>query len=127
MQQNPWFALGQAYALEASAVPELAILVGPAINAYARLIGREEPIQKKALLQDGCYPLAEIHSKDDAFNMDLSTWFAMHIMDFEVGHRDLLQSQAKKAFLHGGDMNEFKRGFDHVLNRMDAWWEAFAK
>lgn len=127
MKENTWFALGQAYALEASAVPELALLVGPAINAYTTLIGKEAPIKKNALQENGQYSLPTIHTKNEALAMDMSTWFAMHIMDFEVGHRDFLQHQAKIALLNGGDEAEFKRGFDHVLDLMDEWWEALAK
>lgn len=127
MKKSPWFAIGQAYALEASAVPELAILVGPAINAYATLSNKQDPIAKTALKSDGECALPEIKSKEEAFNMNMTTWFTMHIMDFEVGHRDLLQYQVRTALLHGGDAEEFKKGFDHVLNMMDAWWIALAK
>ncbi len=52
MKHHPWFAVGQAYALEATAVPELTMLVGPALNLYAKLTNQVQPIQS-AVLQPG--------------------------------------------------------------------------
>lgn len=122
MKESQRFALGQAYALEASAVPELAILVGPAINTYADLIGKSQPIRKTALVEKGEYPLSAIHSEKEAYEMDMSDWFALHIIDFEVGHRDFLREKIISDLKEDADQEEFARGFRHVLDAMDRWW-----
>ncbi len=128
MNQSPSYALGQAFALEATAIPELARIVGPAINAAARLSGKEEPIVGAALSEtEGDYPIPVIHDEREALTMPLSDWFAMHIRDFEVGHRDFLQTEAEKYFAEEGDIQAFRSGFTHVLDEMDTWWNALAR
>ncbi len=127
MSRNASFALGQAFALEASAVPELSQVVGPAINAYARFVGRPEPIAAEALREDGIYPLPKLRSKAQARAMPMSDWFALHVKDFEVGHRDLLRVHAKMFLQRNGDVEEFQSGFNNVLDLMDTWWLALAQ
>lgn len=122
MKESKWFALGQAYALEATAVPELAILVGPAINTYADLAGTTRPISKTALVEKGKYTLPNISSQKDAYQMNMGDWFALHIIDFEVGHRDFLREKISLTLQNDADQAEFARGFRHVLDAMDRWW-----
>lgn len=127
MNESSWFAVGQAYALEASAVPELAIIVGPALNAYAALTQKLQPIHKVALAEKGTYALPKITTSEQAYAMSMSDWFALHIVDFEVSHRDFLRGHAL-AFLIGDDeQSEFARGFRQVLDAMDAWWDGLSK
>lgn len=127
MKTNPFFALGQAYALEASAVPELAILVGPAINLHATQVGKPEPIKKVALQEDGTFALPTIKTEQEAYAMDMSSWFAMHIVDFEVGHRDFLRERATAVLTDDAKQEEFARGFRQVLDAMDRWWFALSE
>lgn len=122
MKENAWFALGQAYALESSAIPELAILVGPAINAYADITGKAQPIKKVALAEDGGFALPKIRTAEEAYAMDMSSWFALHIVDFEVSHRDFLREKAEAVLDTEPIQEEFARGFRHVLDAMDVWW-----
>ncbi|MEK7619666.1 MAG: DUF3865 domain-containing protein [Patescibacteria group bacterium] len=127
MKENPWFALGQAFALEASAVPELAILVGPAINLYASKVGKPEPIKKVALQEDGTFALPTIKTAQEAYAMDMSSWFALHIVDLEVGHRDFLRERATGVLTNEAKQEEFARGFRQVLGAMDRWWFALSE
>ena len=127
MEVNPWFALGQAYALEASAVPELAIIVGPALNVYADLTQKSQPIKKIALVEKGNFTLPVIETKEQAYAMDMSAWFALHIVDFEVGHRDFLREKASLVLTGDEEQAEFARGFRHVLDAMDKWWTGLSK
>ena len=127
MKENPWFALGQAYALEASAVPELAIIVGPALNTYAALTDKVQPINKVALVEKGVYALPTITNADQAYAMNMSDWFALHIIDFEVGHRDYLRERASASLKSDEEQAEFARGFRHVLDAMDRWWIGLSK
>ncbi len=127
MEENQWFALGQAYALEASAVPELAIVVGPALNAYASLTDQVQPIRKVALRENGIYTLPAITNADQAYAMNMSDWFALHIIDFEVKHRDYLRERASASMKSDEEQVEFARGFRHVLDAMDLWWFGLSK
>ena len=127
MKEDTWFAVGQAYALEASAVPELAIILGPALNTYASLIGKSQPIQKVALVEKGNYALPHIRTEQEAYEMEMSDWFALHIVDFEVGHRDFLREKISTVLLEDADQTEFARGFRAVLDAMDIWWESLSK
>lgn len=127
MSRNASFALGQTFALEASAVPELAYVVGPAINAYARSLRYSPPIVAEALKEDGTYPLPTLRTKAKARAMPMSAWFALHVRDFEVGHRDLLRVHAKTFLERDGDAEQFRAGFINVLDLMDAWWTALAE
>lgn len=123
---SPWFALGQAYALESSAVPELAIIVGPGINLCADLIGKPRPIKALALNEQGSFILPTIHTAEEAFAMDMSSWFALHIIDFEVGHRDNLREVAAAELTTHERQTEFANGFRRVLDAMDEWWNELA-
>lgn len=122
MKRDAWFALGQVYALEASAVPELAVLIGPAINAYASQVGKTQPIEKVALDEEGSFILPKITTPEEADAMGMSEWFALHIIDFEVGHRDFLREKASTVLTDDVYCQAFAEGFRNVLSAMDAWW-----
>jgi len=127
MKESSLFALGQAYALEASAVPELAILIGPALNAYADMVGKTQPIKKIALDENGSYVLPKIETEAQAYAMTMSDWFALHIVDFEVGHRDYLREKAILVLTGDTEQAEFARGYRNVLDAMDEWWMGLSK
>lgn len=130
MEKSRWYALGQAFALEASAVPELARILGPALNAYACATHRNAPISVTSMAEEGeMVHFAPISSRDEAVNMGLDQWIAMHVRQFEVGHRDLLREQAIPLLLAEGPsaQTDFEEGFTHVLDQMDAWWQALAR
>lgn len=127
MRTGAWVALGQAYALEASAVPELALIICPAMNAYARMVGLPIPISIEFL---GSIKRASpvIRSRDEAIRMSLANWMSMHIHGFEVGHRNRLRTEIIAASLDqdAQSIADFRHGFLHVLDCMDAWWDALA-
>lgn len=123
MRRNRWFAIGQAYALEATAVPELAILVGPAINAYAQRTHKMEVIDTNALHSQRLNVLpSKIDTRDQAYTLTMTDWFALHVLDFEVGHRDFLQEKISLSLTTAEDIDQFRLGFTHVLDAMDLWW-----
>ncbi len=126
MKKSASFALGCAFALEATAVPELAILVGPLINTQARLRGKPEPVSLDVLREDTTYPLPTIRDEVEAFAMTFNDWLALHISDFEVGHRDFLRHEAGLFLRRDGNEEQFRAGFIHVLDCMDLWWRALA-
>lgn len=124
MMRSRWFAVGQAFALEATAVPELAFLVGPALNLYAKQTAQPEPIEKTALRMGKVLRrLPTIKTPEEAFALTMTDWFALHILDFEVGHRDLLQEAILPSLQDESDVAEFRAGFCHVLDAMDLWWQ----
>lgn len=122
MKRSAWFAVGQAYALEASAIPELVQLVAPAINLCARLKSAPPLIELASLTHARSEVLfPTLSTREDALNLSMTQWFAMHTLDFEVGHRDLLQ-EAIRASLSDESVAEFTAGFSSVLCVMDLWW-----
>jgi hypothetical protein len=125
-QRERNFALGVVHALEATAVPELSLLVGPAINAYATMDGLTKPIDQEALGEEGSYPLPTIRSESEAMTMTMSAWMALHTKDFEVSHRDNLRAEAEAFLQTSGDFTQFRAGFIATLEAMDAWWSGLA-
>jgi Domain of Unknown Function with PDB structure (DUF3865) len=112
---------GMLFALEASAVPELTI-VAHAINKYAELIGNvEKPIT-----------LSEIDWKNAAGSpgagglYTLNSFFAAHLFDFEIGHKDRLANTLENYIRTPDEIVGFQKGFESVLCIMDRWWENLA-
>lgn len=95
-QSEPWRVAGAVFALEASAVPELGIVL--------RLVKH----------------LAKVHRRPLSEN--LLNFFKFHLNDIEVGHRDrlitLLEIQLGNSLHHA----KFLEGFDALLGSMDQWW-----
>lgn len=112
---------GMLYALEDSAVPELAV-VASIINKYASLTGHPEPIELSVLLsrKRNKKVVAKATKK-----YSLDSFFASHMLDFEIGHKTLLAS-ALQDHLSEADIRAFKEGFEYALDEMDLWWKSLA-
>ncbi len=116
--KSPVYVAGVILALEATATPEL-MVVAKILNRYAAL--RNMP---QLIADDVIAGTAELPK--DMSDLNLDDFFAMHIEDFEPGHRDRFigailpaldaQEDGEKAF------REFISGFTWVLDLMDAWW-----
>jgi len=121
--ESPAFIAGGLYALEASAIPELTI-VACLINEYARLTE----------LPNGPIDLSPLRSLKRDINHDekgndkysLNSFFASHLLDFEVGHRNGLAAAVQK-YVKTEDIERFEAGFEYVLDAMDRWWQALAR
>jgi hypothetical protein len=120
-QQPAAFVAGMLYALEDSAVPELAV-VASIINRYAMLTGRAEPINLAALTSGDRKASTP---KDEKEKYSLNSFFASHMLDFEVGHRNGLAS-AIQGHIPVAEMRAFEDGFEYVLDEMDVWWKTLA-
>ncbi|MBY0356450.1 MAG: DUF3865 domain-containing protein [Candidatus Obscuribacterales bacterium] len=117
-ENSPAYALGCAYGLEASAVPELS-MVATIINNYAYLQGANQPL----------IDLANHKSvaKSAGTTYNLNQFFAVHLADFEVGHKNGLgEAISLQLELNEINLQELEAGFEHVLTEMDSWWNALA-
>jgi hypothetical protein len=112
------YAAGMVFALEASAIPELTV-VAHVINKYAEVIGNvENPIT-----------LSEQNWKNTqgpVSHYTLNSFFAAHLFDFEVGHKDRLADTLENYIQTSHEMAGFQNGFESVLCIMDHWWENLA-
>lgn len=94
---------GVAYALEATAVPELQVI--------EKIFSKIPSVRTPADLQTG-----------------LDTFISMHINDFEPGHRDRLAVALSKYLENNTfDPRAFQQAFQMVLDAMDLWWAQLAK
>lgn len=117
------FVAGMLYGLEDSAIPEL-VIIAKIINAYAKLIGlNNEPIDLSGIRsrQRVCKSQA-----DGIDKYSLDHFFAAHMLDFEVGHRNGLATAVEGYLSSPRDLEQFEKGFEYVLNLMDDWWSALA-
>jgi len=96
VRSEPLKAAGAVYALEASAIPELGIVL--------KLIEH----------------LATLHRS--AISQTLLDFFRFHVDAIEVGHRDRLLRLFKKRFSGGITFATFLEGHDSCLEFMDGWW-----
>ena len=123
LEESPDFIAGGVYALEASAIPELTI-VACLINEYARLTELpNEPID--------LFPLQSLKRDINRYvgvndKYSLNSFFASHLLDFEVGHRNGLAAAVQK-YVGPEDIEGFEAGFEYVLDAMDRWWQALAQ
>jgi hypothetical protein len=115
------FVAGVIYGLEASAIPELTV-VARLINQYASLSGQIAPIDLTAMAQRS----SQRPTKDMGVSFNLDTFFAMHLQDFEVGHRNGLVNSLK-WYVAESDCQLFEAGFEHLLNEMELWWSELAR
>jgi len=109
-------AAGALYALEASATPELKV-VGHIINLYAT-----------AAL--GKLLVSEKYDDDHASGIGpwtLDRFLAIHVVDFEKGHRDLLADALAEFVVQDRDRDLFCQGFRAVIEEMETWWTALGK
>jgi len=97
-------AVGAAYALESTAVPELRIVLELANKAVRTTSGK--PMDKDGTLQQ-------------FFEKHLSTW--------EPGHEERLRTATAKYIITEKDQREFEQGFRYVMKTMDEWWTGLAK
>jgi hypothetical protein len=96
VQAEPIIATGGVFALEASAVPELGIVM--------KLVSH----------------LAQL--KGTALTTNLSNFFKFHVNDIEVGHRDRLMQLIENQIADVDNFNKFVQGYDQLLGAMDQWW-----
>lgn len=101
VQSEPWKAAGGVFALEASAVPELGIVV-KLVNHMANMHGK---------------PLTP----------NLINFFRFHVNDIEVGHRDRLITLLESQLADASHFAKFVEGFDALLNAMDEWWTGLSQ
>jgi hypothetical protein len=120
-EQSAAFAAGMLYALEDSAVPELAV-VANIINKYALLVGQSEPIDLVRMSRD--YKLNAMSSEAEKYCLNL--FFASHMLDFEIGHKNRLAS-AIQSHISQEDIQALEEGFEYVLDEMDMWWGSLAR
>lgn len=119
------FVAGMAYALEDSALPELEI-VALVINATWRALGHSEDVIRPAAMRSRAH-CEELRASKDASIFTLEDFFAVHLQDFEVGHKKGLIDTTVDHLKGAEDAAEFARGFEYVLSLMDEWWASLAK
>jgi hypothetical protein len=119
--QSKAFVGGILYGLEASAGPELTI-VATIINEYARLAELKAPINLSGLNKR-----VRVEENMISERYCLNVFFASHLWDFEVGHKNGLASSLIKDLPSSwASVHCFGLGFEHVLNEMDRWWDSLA-
>lgn len=94
---------GAAYALEASAVPELDI-VWRVVRHYAMLKVRDQGHDYRTL----------------------AVFFDLHLNVWEPGHEAGLRKACRTQLEGIVERNEFEAGFRRVMAQMDEWWIALA-
>lgn len=97
---DPRFALGTAYALEATAVPELRIVL--------------ELIQRLSL------------ARQMGIGEELQDFFDRHLELWEPGHEAGLRLASTKYMKSEEDRHIFTHGFFLALYQMEAWWQGMA-
>lgn len=120
LSQPEAFVAGVIYGLESSAIPELTV-VAKLINQYARFTGEKAPIDLTAMLRRS----EQSSDKQMGGSFSLDTFFALHLQDFEVGHKNGLEASLK-WYMEGPDCSLFEAGFDYVLEAMERWWGELA-
>jgi hypothetical protein len=121
LNQPEAFVAGIIYGLEASAIPELTV-VAKLINHYASLIGEKAPIDVTAMSRRS----EQRSDKDMGASLKLDTFFAFHLQDFEIGHRNGLENSLK-CYVQDPDCRLFEAGFEYVLEAMERWWGELAR
>jgi hypothetical protein len=122
------FVAGMLYGLEASAIPELTI-VAEILNEYALLAGLKQPINTSAMTPrvKGSEPSGLRNNRYSLNSFSLNSFFALHLLDFEIGHKQELASALEEYIKTATDRQSFEAGFEYVLNQMDEWWNALAQ
>jgi hypothetical protein len=121
-EQPPPYAAGMLFALEASAIPELTV-VARIVNLYAELIGSVEiPIT----LSEIDWKTGETARRLTEGQYTLNRFFAAHLFDFEVGHKNRLAEAVGKHLGAVHELTGFEQGFESLLCIMGRWWDALA-
>lgn len=97
---NPSLALGTAYALESSAVPELRIVYA-LVDRLCGMTGK----QVTESLQD---------------------FFSLHLELWEPGHEVGLRLASAKYLTSDADREAFRTGFVSTIEAMEKWWAGMA-
>ncbi|PIN74548.1 hypothetical protein COV18_06635 [Candidatus Woesearchaeota archaeon CG10_big_fil_rev_8_21_14_0_10_37_12] len=92
------YAVGTAYALESSAVPELVIVQDAVNQLFKKVTGK--PMQEGKLRE----------------------FFRRHLDVWEPGHEDGLRNASANYITSGQSKQEFEEGFRNTMATMDAWW-----
>jgi hypothetical protein len=122
-QRKEAFVAGVLYGLEASAVPELTV-VAKLINEYADAIGKEMPIAVESATGN---PLKLEGGSTVKGKYSLDVFFALHLWDFEVGHKAGLETSLAKYLKTSEEIKDFEAGFEYVLAAMDEWWVSLSQ
>lgn len=97
--KNPFHALGAAYALEDTAVPELKVVL-----SLVRYLACGRPLATE------------------------TTWFFdLHLKVWEPSHEAKLRQAAEPLLTSKRARAAFQSGFTRVMKIMDEWWAALAK
>lgn len=96
VESEPAIAVGGVFALEASAIPELRIVM-KLTDQLATMTGK-------------------------TITKTLDTFFRFHVNQIEVGHRDRLLELIAPKLSDANSLAKFYEGFDSVLQMMDNWW-----
>ncbi len=97
VESEPAIAVGGVFALEASAIPELQIVM-KFTDHLANVTGK-------------------------TVTKTLSAFFSFHVDQIEVGHRDRLLELIAPKLSDATSLAKFYEGFDQVLQAMDIWWD----
>lgn len=96
VQAEPIQAAGSVFALEASAIPELGIVI--------KLVNHLASKYEKRLTPN------------------LVKFFNFHLNVIEVGHRDRIITIIEGQLTESDNYTKFVKGYDSVLEAMDTWW-----
>lgn len=91
------FSAGAVYALEATAVPELEIVVELTDALFRKVRGAGMP------------------------GGQLKEFFRMHLYGWEPGHESGLRNSCRK-YITAASLGAFEQGFRDVMVAMDVWW-----
>ncbi|MEH2141038.1 DUF3865 domain-containing protein [Nostoc sp.] len=95
--QQPPYVLGATYAVEATSIPELSLIV-----------------QLVEWLLEGAMP------------EDLQYFFSKHLDEWELEHEEGLRT-AVAAYIQPEQFEEFEAGFRAVMDAMEVWWQELAQ
>ncbi|MEH2359877.1 DUF3865 domain-containing protein [Nostoc sp.] len=95
--QQPAYVLGATYAIEATSIPELSLIM-----------------QLIKWLLEGAMP------------KDLQYFFDMHLNEWELEHEEGLRT-AVAAYIQPEQFGEFEAGFRAVIDAMEVWWQELAQ
>lgn len=119
------FVAGMAFALEASAVPELEV-VASLVNEVASLAGISHTIAAKHKTAGRDYAKTILEAKRPE-DYSLEDFLVVHLLAIEVEHRDGLKRSVAPHLSTERDIEEFERGFSHLLALMEEWWRQLAR
>jgi hypothetical protein len=96
-EQQPAYVLGATYAIEATSIPELSLIV-----------------QLLEWLLEGAMP------------NNLQYFFSMHLNEWELEHEAGLRTSLS-AYIQPDQFGEFAAGFRAMIDAMETWWQELAQ